>query len=237
MQTGDNSVYAERRVVLCIMWHLPDGDDPILHDREYHNCHVPLLRRLPGVQRHVALKGLNSLDTVHPSWWRGDDLWFPSTAVLASVMQSTKWKHMLGGYLCQVAGLQLDAFEVEDEYITPYASRPGAGFRAPMLLHRGTWHIPGGRPPEESDTLYFSVHVPLVRSAPFLHRHVVLKSIPLPGETTSRSWRGAEVWHDLRAETAFIRKMDDIKHDGFTSLVAGLQLDAFAVEEEVCLVP
>jgi uncharacterized protein (TIGR02118 family) len=218
-------------------WHIPDGQTAAEIDAHYFAVHVPNVRRLPKLHRHVVLKAIDWPEGTYASCWRGADIFFDSRADFDAAIDSPEWAAIeADGFMPSVAGLEIEVFDVEDEFVLPEAPAPGhAPEGATVTCLRGTWHIPNGKAPEEIDPHYFNVHVPNVRSLPQLSRHVVLKTIEWPAGANPRSWRGAETWatthEDFDAQIASA-EWAKVEVDGFMPSVAGLHIDVFDVEEE-----
>ena len=51
-------------IKLSRTWHIPDAELPDSIDRVYVDSHVPLVRRVPGLRRHVVLKAIQLPATV-----------------------------------------------------------------------------------------------------------------------------------------------------------------------------
>jgi len=230
-----------RPIIVTHLWWLPDGASVEEYDERYFKYHVPLVRCLPGIRRHVLLRIHDRIRNEYlfgaqPPWWRGEDYWFDSQTDLMEAYNSPEWHDIRNGYFASVAGLQIDVAEVEEEYLSPEAK--GAGRLAagcdPISV-RGTWHTPAGKHPEALDQYYYNVHLTTVRRLPGALRHVVFKTIEWPTGTPKRSWRGAQVWHESMAEYEHVMNSSERREsigDGFISMIAGLQLDEFVVEEE-----
>jgi uncharacterized protein (TIGR02118 family) len=218
-------------------WHIPDGQSAEENDAHYFAVHVPNVRRLPKLRRHVVLKTIDWPEGTHAACYRGADIFFDNREDFDAAIASPEWAAIeADGFMPSVAGLQIEVFDVEDEFILPDAPAPG---RAPegstVTCLRGTWHIPNGMQPTEIDPHYFGVHVPNVRSLPSLARHVVLKTIEWPAGSHPRSWRGAETWATTHEDFDTQIASDEwakVEVDGFMPSVAGLHIDVFDVEQE-----
>jgi uncharacterized protein (TIGR02118 family) len=218
-------------------WHIPDGQSAEENDAHYFAVHVPNVRRLPKLRRHVVLKTIDWPEGTHAACYRGADIFFDNREDFDAAIASPEWAAIeADGFMPSVAGLQIEVFDVEDEFILPDAPAPG---RAPegstVTCLRGTWHIPNGMQPTEIDPHYFDVHVPNVRSLPSLARHVVLKTIEWPAGSHPRSWRGAETWATTHEDFDTQIASDEwakVEVDGFMPSVAGLHIDVFDVEQE-----
>lgn len=98
-------------------WHVPDGTSPVENDRHYHGVHVPNVRRLPKLQRHVVLKSVEWPVGAHPRCWRGAEIWFESRGDFDAAMESPEWQAIVDdGFMPSVAGLVIDVFHVEHEW-------------------------------------------------------------------------------------------------------------------------
>jgi uncharacterized protein (TIGR02118 family) len=218
-------------------WHIPDGKTAEDIDPHYFSVHVPNVRQLPRLRRHVVLRAIDWPEGTHAAVWRGAEIWFDNHQDFEAAIGSPEWATIeADGFMPSVAGLKIDVFEVEDEFMLPGAPPPGkAPEGSTVTMLQGTWHIPNGKTPEEIDPHYFGVHVPNVRSLPKLSRHVVLKAIEWPKGTNPRCWRGAETWatthEDFDAQIAS-QQWAKVEVDGFMPSVAGLHIDVFDVEEE-----
>lgn len=218
-------------------WHIPEGRNQEDIDAHYFGVHVPNVRRLPRLGRHVVLKAIDWPEGALAACWRGADIFFDDHDDFEAAIASPEWAAIeADGFMASVAGLVIEVFEVEDEFIGPGAPRPGgAPPGSTVTCLRGTWHIPNGKTPEQIDPHYFGVHVPNVRSLPALARHVVLKTIEWPTGAHPRSWRGAETWATTREDfdtQIGSHEWATVEVDGFMPSVAGLHIDVFEVEDE-----
>ncbi len=224
-------------IKLSATWHIPDGKTADDVDPHYLNNHVATVRRLPKLRRHVVLKAIDWPEGTFAACWRGADIFFDTFEDLQAAAASPEWSAMAqDGFMPSVAGLVIEVFEVEDEFIVPGAPAPGhAPAGASVVCLRGTWHIPNGKGPTEIDPHYFAVHVPNVRRLPGLSRHVVLKTLAWPQGEHPRSWRGAETWATTKADfdtQIASKEWAAVEVDGFMPSVAGLHIDVFEVEQE-----
>jgi uncharacterized protein (TIGR02118 family) len=216
-------------------WHIPDGKTAQDIDPHYFAVHVPNVRRLPKLRRHVVLKAIDWPTGTPASVWRGAEIWFDDQADFDAAIASPEWAAIeADGFMASVAGLKIDVFDVEQEWFADDAPAPGTMSGAQTML-QGTWHIPNNTAIEEIDPHYFGVHVPNVRSLPALSRHLVLRAISWPAGTNPRAWRGAETWATTRED--FETQIDSpewakVEVDGFMPSVAGLHIDVFDVEQE-----
>lgn len=216
-------------------WHIPDGTSTADNDAHYFAVHVPNVRRLPKLARHVVLKSVPFPEGVHPRAWRSAEIWFDSKADFDAAMESPEWQAIVDdGFMPSVAGLIIDVFDVQEEWTPggpPRMTPEGGG---PVKLV-GTWHVPDGTSTEENDRHYFGVHVPNVRRLPKLARHLVLKSVPFPEGSHPRCWRSAEIWFDSQADfdaAMLSPEWQAIADDGFMPSVAWLMIDVYSVERE-----
>lgn len=218
-------------------WHVPEDQTTEENDAHYFAVHVPNVRRLPKLSRHVVLKAIDWPEGTHAACWRGADIFFETREDFDAAIASPEWAAIeADGFMASVANLQIEVFDVEDEFLLPGTPAPGhAPADSTVTCLRGTWHIPNGMTPEQIDPHYFNVHVPNVRSLPALSRHVVLKTIEWPAGTHPRSWRGAETWattrEDFNTQIAS-EEWAKVEVDGFMPSVAGLHIDVFDVEQE-----
>lgn len=98
-------------------WHVPDGTSTEANDAHYFGVHVPNVRRLPGLRRHVVLKAVEFPAGAHPSCWRGAEIWFQTREDFDAAMLSPEWTAIENdGFMPSVAGLVIDVFEVEKEW-------------------------------------------------------------------------------------------------------------------------
>jgi uncharacterized protein (TIGR02118 family) len=218
-------------------WHVPEGASAEEVDAHYFAVHVPNVRRLPKLSRHVVLKAIDWPEGTFASCWRGADIFFDNQADFDAAIDSPEWAAIeADGFMASVAELVIEVFEVEDEFFGAGAPAPGqAPAGSTVTCLRGTWHIPNGKTPEQIDPHYFGVHVPNVRSLPALSRHVVLKTIEWPAGAHPRSWRGAETWATTRDDfdtQIASSEWAAVEVDGFMPSVAGLHIDVFDVEQE-----
>jgi uncharacterized protein (TIGR02118 family) len=218
-------------------WHVPEGTTAQEVDAHYFAVHVPNVRRLPKLSRHVVLKAIDWPEGTFASCWRGADIFFDNQDDFDAAIASPEWAAIeADGFMASVAELVIEVFEVEDEFFGADAPAPGqAAAGSSVTCLRGTWHIPNGKTPEQIDPHYFGVHVPNVRSLPALSRHVVLKTIEWPEGAHPRSWRGAETCATTRDDfdtQIASSEWAAVEVDGFMPSVAGLHIDVFDVEQE-----
>jgi uncharacterized protein (TIGR02118 family) len=102
-------------------WHIPEGKSPEEIDRHYFDVHVPNVRALPKLRRHVVLKAVPGADGSHAATWRGAEIWFDNREDFDAAIASPEWATIAAdGFMPSVAGLHIDVFDVEEEW-TPSA--------------------------------------------------------------------------------------------------------------------
>lgn len=98
-------------------WHVPDGTPTADNDSHYFAVHVPNVRRLPKLARHVVLKAIPFPEGTFTRCWRGAEIWFDSKADFDAAMLSPEWQAIVDdGFMPSVAGLIIDVFDVEQEW-------------------------------------------------------------------------------------------------------------------------
>jgi uncharacterized protein (TIGR02118 family) len=98
-------------------WHVPDGTSVEDNDRHYFAVHVPNVRRLPKLRRHVVLKAIQFPEGTHTRCWRGAEIWFDNQEDFDAAMASPEWQAIVDdGFMPSVAGLIIDVFDVEEEF-------------------------------------------------------------------------------------------------------------------------
>ena len=116
-------------------WHVPDGTPTEANDQHYFDVHVPNVRRLPKLLRHVVLKATPFPDDTHTRCWRGAEIWFDSQAEEAAVTvdRATRSRLDRRSRLCSVA---LDCVGQHRPFSRTRAvhSRQVAHGRRPLLL-------------------------------------------------------------------------------------------------------
>jgi len=63
-------------IKLAGTWHIKAGDDVEKIDKHYFDVHVPNVRRLPKLKRHVTGKALFDAAGGHPAAYRTAEIWF-----------------------------------------------------------------------------------------------------------------------------------------------------------------
>ena len=98
-------------------WHVPDGVSTEEIDTHYFSVHVPNVRRLPKLTRHVVLKAVEFPPGTHTRCWRGAEIWFDSRADFDAAIDSPEWAAVeVDGFMPSVSGLMIDVFHVEHEW-------------------------------------------------------------------------------------------------------------------------
>jgi len=65
-------------IVLRSNWDIPTREDAASIDEYYAAVHVPNVRRIPGLHRHVVMRATESPSIPTAGWWRGADCWYDS---------------------------------------------------------------------------------------------------------------------------------------------------------------
>jgi len=221
-------------VKLRASWNLPAGTFPAEVEREYHDSHLPSVRRLDGLRRHNLLRFIRDPKGGPPLWWRGEELYFDDVAALDAAAASPAWEECWDGrFGDRIAGPRFHVFSVEEEFRPPNAPERSEGGTITALS--GIWQVPAQQLPAEVDSVYLDVHVPGVRQLPGLQCHTVMKAIDWPAGEHARAWRSAEIRFDsLEAFDATFDTppYEGIRRDGFNASVAGPDVDIYYVEEE-----
>jgi uncharacterized protein (TIGR02118 family) len=98
-------------------WHIPDGMSPEEIDKHYFGVHVPNVRALPKLRRHVVLKGVPGAGGEYASAWRGAEIWVETREDFDAAIASQEWATIAAdGFMPSVAGLHIDVFDVEEEW-------------------------------------------------------------------------------------------------------------------------
>ena len=98
-------------------WHIPEGMPPEEIDKHYFGVHVPNVRALPKLRRHVVLKGVPGASGEYASAWRGAEIWFDNREDFDAAIASPEWATIAAdGFMPSVAGLHIDVFDVEEEW-------------------------------------------------------------------------------------------------------------------------
>ncbi|EFL06837.1 MULTISPECIES: hypothetical protein [Actinomycetes] len=93
-------------------WHIPDGREISNIDRYYFDIHVPNVRRLPSLHRHVVLKSAAWPVGRNPRTWRGADCWKDLGKLDEDAICDTE-----DDFSMLIAGLEFDRFSVESEWV------------------------------------------------------------------------------------------------------------------------
>jgi uncharacterized protein (TIGR02118 family) len=102
---------------LVAWWHLPAGADVDAVDKHYFEVHVPGVRKVPGLARHVVAKSLPFAEGTQPSCYRVAEIWFDTQEDFETAMTSPEWQAVTeDGYDALIGGLQSILFTVEDEW-------------------------------------------------------------------------------------------------------------------------
>ena len=102
-------------------WHIPEGMSPEEIDKHYFGVHVPNVRALPKLRRHVVLKGVPGAGGEYASACRGAEIWFDNREDFDAAIASAEWAAIAAdGFMPSVAGLHIDVFDVAEEW-TPGA--------------------------------------------------------------------------------------------------------------------
>ncbi len=98
-------------------WHIPDGKSPEEIDKHYFAVHVPNVRKLPKLRRHVVLKSTDTPEGGEHRTWRAAETWFDNREDFDAAIASPEQQAILDdGFMDMVAGLEIDVFEVEEEF-------------------------------------------------------------------------------------------------------------------------
>ena len=105
-------------VKLVGTWGIPADSDAAEVDRYYFEVHVPNVRRIPGLRKHVLMKGVSNGAGGHPPFHRGAEAWFDSREDLERALSSPEWKdeEKNDGFSDRVCNLQITVYEVEEEW-------------------------------------------------------------------------------------------------------------------------
>ena len=99
-------------------WHIPDGTSAEENDAHYFGVHVPNVRRLPKLRRHVVLKAIDWPESTFASCWRGAETWATTCEDFDTQIASPEWAAVeVDGFMPSVAGLHIDVFDVDEEWV------------------------------------------------------------------------------------------------------------------------
>jgi hypothetical protein len=226
-------------IVVIRTWEIPHGDNPFAFDRRYLDACVPLVRRVPGLCRHVVLRGMATPGTTaspagRADRCRGEDLWFRDLQDLRAALLSPEWETAEAtGFLASVARTRSDLAEVVEEHVSSDGWAPGELPAGANILLRSRWDTPAREDAASIDEYYGAVHVPNVRRIPRLHRHVIMRASDSPLVPTAGWWRGADCWYDSQKDFAADQEAHErTRNDGFAALTTGIQYAYFGVAEE-----
>ena len=98
-------------------WHIPDEKTPEEIDKHYFAVHVPNVRALPKLRRHVVIKAVDTPEGGEHRTWRGAEVWFDNREDFDAAIASPEWETIANDeFMPSVAGLEIDVFEVEEEW-------------------------------------------------------------------------------------------------------------------------
>jgi uncharacterized protein (TIGR02118 family) len=98
-------------------WHIPANVSTEEIDRHYFDVHVPNVRALPKLRRHVVLKAVPTPEGGNVRTWRAAEIWFDNREDFDAAIASPEWQTIADdGFMPSVAGLEIDVFEVEEEF-------------------------------------------------------------------------------------------------------------------------
>ena len=99
-------------------WHIQAGDDPAEIDRHYFGVHIPNVRRLPKLRRHVVARAISdATGTGKPACYRQAEIWFDNREDFDAAMASPEWQAIAeDGFMPSVAGLEIVVYDVEEEW-------------------------------------------------------------------------------------------------------------------------
>lgn len=104
-------------IKLAGTWHIKAGDDVEEIDRHYFDVHVPNVRRLPKLRRHVIGIATGDAAGGHPAAYRTAEIWFDNRADFTAAMESPEWQAIADdGFMPSVAGLEIIVYDVEEEW-------------------------------------------------------------------------------------------------------------------------
>ncbi len=220
-------------ISLRATWHLPAGGSVADAEVLQLEQHVPAVRSLPGLELHELLTALRNNDGTHPSWWRGELLWFADDAAFETAVASPVWATLWSGpFRDVIAGLWLEAYDVVEAFIPQSAPAPTAG---PVAALAGTWQVPAHLTPADVDPIYLDVHVPNVRRLPKLARHTTLRTRDWPVGRYADTWRSAEIRFADEADFRAVHSSPEyqaIREDGFNVSVAAHHVSIYLIDQQ-----
>jgi uncharacterized protein (TIGR02118 family) len=103
-------------IALVGTWRIPAGDEAARFTDRYHNDHVPVVRSLPGLRRHVV--GRADGGPGYERWTA--QLWFAHLAALRGAESSAEWRAVSAtGVMSQAHDLEMTIYELDDWYPAP----------------------------------------------------------------------------------------------------------------------
>lgn len=104
-------------IKISAWWHIPPGADVAAVDAHYFDVHVPGVRKVPGLARHVVARALPEADGGHPPCYRHAEIWFDTREDFDRAMASPEWQAVTEDrFDTMVAGLQAVLYEVDEEW-------------------------------------------------------------------------------------------------------------------------
>ena len=104
-------------IKLAGTWHIKAGDDVEAIDRHYFDVHVPNVRRLPKLKRHVIGQAIGDAAGGNPACYRTAEIWFENREDFDAAMASPEWQAIADdGFMPSVAGLEIVVYDVEEEW-------------------------------------------------------------------------------------------------------------------------
>lgn len=104
-------------IKVAAWWHIPAGADVDAIDRHYFEVHVPGVRKVPGLARHVVAKALPDTAEAQPPCHRHAEIWFETKEDFDTAMASPEWQAVTEDrFDTMIGGLQAILYEVEEEW-------------------------------------------------------------------------------------------------------------------------
>lgn len=98
-------------------WHIPADADVDEVDEHYFGVHVPNVRRLPKLARHVVGKAIHDGQGGKPACYRTAEIWFETAEDFDAAMASPEWQTIADdGFMAMVGGLEIIVYDVEEEW-------------------------------------------------------------------------------------------------------------------------
>jgi hypothetical protein len=103
-------------ILLRSMWDIPARADAASVEEYYDAVHVPNVRRIPHLHRHVIMRAINSPLVPTSGWWRGADCWYDRQKDFAADREAHD-RTRNDGFAALTAGIQYSYFAIAEEWL------------------------------------------------------------------------------------------------------------------------